>query len=140
MTSVAVNAADPFIGTYKLNAAKSKMSGAPAVVDGTLIITEDGDNLVLTPSFKTTDGPVGGGRLVIPKAGGIVRVPEGEGAYDSITRVNSNTIQVVTTRQGKEGLRVQLTLSPDGKALTRSIKGTNPQEQPLEGLSVLERQ
>jgi hypothetical protein len=36
MTSVAVNAADPFIGTSKLNAAKSKMSGAPAVVEGTL--------------------------------------------------------------------------------------------------------
>ena len=135
-------AADPFIGTFTMNAAKSKMSGAPAVVEGTLIITEDGDSLVITPSFRTTDGPVRAARLVVPKAGGIVRAPEGQVAYDSsiVTRVNPNTIQVVTTRQGQEGVRVQLTLSPDGKTLRRSIKGTNPQGQPFEGLSVLERQ
>jgi ankyrin repeat protein len=135
-------ATDPFVGTFTLNAAKSTMSGVPAVVEGTLIITEDGANLVMTPSFRTTDGPVRAGRLVVPKAGGIVRAPEGEVAYDSsiVTRVNPNTIQVVTTLQGKEGVRVQLTLSPDGKTLSRSIKGTNPQGQPLEGLSVLERQ
>ena len=66
-------AADPFIGTFTLNAAKSKMAGAPAVVEGTLIIAEDGDNLVITPSFRTTDGPVRAGRLVVPKAGGFVR-------------------------------------------------------------------
>ena len=134
-------AADPFIGTFTLNAAKSKMSGAPAVVEGTLIITEDGHNLVVTPSFRTTDGPVRAGRLVVPKAGGIVRAPEGEVAYDSsiVTRVNPNTIQVVTTRQGQEGVRVQLTLSRDGKTLRRSIRGTNLQGQPVEGLSVLER-
>jgi len=94
-------------------------------VEGTLIITEDGANLVMTPSFRTTDGPVRAGRLVVPKAGGIVRAPEGEVAYDSsiVTRVNPNTIQVVTTLQGKEGVRVQLTLSPDGKTLSRSREG-----------------
>ena len=135
-------AADPFVGIFRLNAAKTKTSGAPAVVEGTLIISEDGDNLVVTPSFKTTDGPGGGGRLVVPKAGGVVRAPEGEVAYDSslVTRVNPNTIQVVTTRQGQEGVKVQLTLSPDGRTLRRSIKGTNLQGQPVEGLSVLERQ
>jgi hypothetical protein len=134
-------AADPFVGTFTLKVAKSRMSGAPAVVEGTLIIANDGENLVITPSFKTTDGLVRAGRLVVPKAGGIVRAPEGEVAYDSstVTRVNPSTIQVVTTLRGKEGVRVQLTLSPDGKTLRRSIRGTNPQGQPVEGLSELER-
>jgi hypothetical protein len=80
--------ADPFIGTFALNAAKSKMSGARAVVEGTLIITEDGDHLVVTPSFKTTDGPVRAGRLVVPKAGGVrdAREPEHDSGRDVASR------------------------------------------------------
>jgi hypothetical protein len=78
----------------------------------------------------------------VPKAGGVVKAPEGEISYDSsvVTRVNPNTIQVVTTLQGKEAVRVKLALSPDGKTLSRSIRSTNPQGRPLEGLSVLERE
>ena len=142
MTSGAVDAADPFVGTYKFNAAKSRMSGAPATAEMTLIIAEEGANLVVIPSGKRVDGVAIADRLVVPKAGGTHKAPAGEAAYEVaiVTRTSPNTIHVVTMRHGKEGARIQLAPSTDGKTLSRSIKGTGPAGQQVDGVSVLERQ
>jgi hypothetical protein len=136
------SAADPFVGTYVFNPAKSTMSGAPATAEMVLAISDEGDHLVIIPSGKTIDGASLTGRLIVPKAGGTVPAPPGTVAYDLavITRPNPNAIQVVRMRQGKELVRIRLELTPDGKTLTRSIRATNPQDEPIEGISVLERQ
>jgi hypothetical protein len=147
--SVPLNAADRLVGTYKFNAAKSHMTGAPATAEMILVISEEGDNLVVIPSGRRVDGAALTGRLVVPKAGGTVKAPEGEirrgdlgDAYDSaiVTRINRSTLQVVRMRQGIKVLTVKLALSPDGKTLSRSIEGTNANGQPVEGVSLLERQ
>jgi hypothetical protein len=90
---------------------------------------------------RTIDGVPLTGRLIAPKTGGNVPAPQGVFDYDStvVTRTNTHTIQVVTMRRGKELARIELELTPDGKTLTRSVRGTNPQGQPIEGMSVLER-
>jgi ankyrin repeat protein len=139
---VRASAADPFVGTYVFNPAKSTMSGAPATAELILTISEEGDHLVVVPSGKTTDGVPLTGKLTPPKAGGTVPAPQGTVAYDStiVTRINPHTIQIVTMRQSRELARIRLELTPDGKTLTRSIRSTNAQGQPIEGVSVLERQ
>ena len=136
------SAADPFVGTYVFNAAKSTMSGAPATAEMLLTISDEGDHLVIIPSGKTVDGAALTGRLSVPKAGGTVPSPQGTVDYDVaiITRPSPHAIQVVRMRQGKELMRIRLEVTPDGKTLTRSIRATNPQGEPVEGMSVLERQ
>lgn len=137
------SAADPFVGTYKLNPAKSATSGGQLPPEMRLTISEDGGNLLIATSGKTATGsPISADVLVVPKAGGTVQAPAGERNYDAtvVSRSNANTIDVVAQQKGKETARVKLVLSRDGKTLTRSFTSTNAQGRPLTGTSVLERE
>ena len=141
--SVPASAADPFVGTYKLNPAKSATSGVQMPPGLTLTISEEGTNLVIETSGKTASGgDISADALVVPKAGGKVPAPAGERNYDSTTvsRKDPNTIDLVAMQKGKERTRVKLALSRDGKTLTRSFTSTNAQGRPVNGTSVLERQ
>lgn len=142
VTGMVAQGADPFVGTYRLNSAKSTMTGDVPAAALTLVITEEGDNLVVATNGKRTDGTAIASKLAVPKKGGDVRVLEGAPSYDSAkaTRTAPDTVQVVTLMKGKEGVRVQITLSPDRKVITRTIKGTNAQGKAVDGVSVLERQ
>jgi hypothetical protein len=136
-------AADPFVGTFKLNAAKSATSGGQMPPDLTLTISEDGTNLMIATSGKTATGtPIEADVLVLPKNGGTIKAPEGQQNYDStkVTRRDPNTIEMLASLKGKERTRVKLALSPDGKTLTRSFTSTNAQGRPVNGTSVLERE
>ena len=136
-------AADPFVGKFKLNAAKSASSGGQVPPELTLSIAEEGSNLLVTTSGKTADGsPISADVLVIPKTGGTVKAPEGEKNYDStvFSRKDPNTIDMVAMQKGKERTRVKLALSRDGKTLTRSFTSTNAKGRPISGTSVLERE
>ena len=137
------SAADPFVGKYKLNPAKSATSGGQMPPELTLTISEDGGNLLITTSGKTATGsPISADVLILPKTGGTVKAPEGERNYDStsVSRRDANTIEMLATQKGKERTRVKLSLSQDGKTLTRSFTSMNAQGRPVTGTSVLERE
>jgi hypothetical protein len=136
-------AADPFVGKYKLNPAKSATSGGQVPAELTLTISEEGANLLIATSGKTADGsPISADVLTLPKAGGTMKAPEGERNYDStvVTRSNANTIDMSALQKGKERTHVKLALSRDGKTLTRSFTSINAQGRPVNGTSVLERE
>lgn len=140
---VSASAADPFVGTYKLNAAKSATTGGQMPPELTLMISEEGVNLLIATSGKTATGsPIEADVLVLPKAGGTIKAPQGEKNYDStvVSRRDPNTIDMLALQKGKERTRVKLSLSRDGKTLTRSFTSTNAQGRPVTGTSVLERQ
>ena len=137
-----VSAADQFVGTYKLNPAKSATSGGQVPMDLTLTISEAGSNLLITTFAKAADGTrIPSDVLTVPKAGGTVKAPQGA-SYDStkVSRRDANTIDMVATLNGKERTRVKFALSRDGKTLTRSFTSTNAKGQPVNGTSVLERE
>lgn len=135
-------AADPFVGTFKLNPAKSSTSGGQLPPDLTLTIAEDSSNLRITTSGTSNGSPISADVLVIPKAGGTVKAAEGERNYDStvVSRKDANTIDLLASQKGKERTRVKFALSRDGKTLTRSFTSTNGQGKPVTGTSVLERE
>jgi hypothetical protein len=136
-------AADPFVGTFKLNAAKSATSGGQMPPDLTLTISEDDTNLMIATSGKTATGtPIEADVLVLPKKGGTIKAPQGQQNYDSttVTRRDPNTIEMLASLKGKERTRVKLALSRDGRTLTRSFTSTNAQGRPVNGTSVLERE
>ena len=137
------SAADPFVGTFKLNPAKSSTSGGQILPDLTLTIAEDSTNLRITTSGTGANGsPISADVLVIPKAGGTVKAADGERNYDStlVSRKDANTIDMSASQNGKERTHVKLALSRDGKTLTRSFTSTNGQGRPVTGTTVLERQ
>jgi len=139
--SVAI-AADPFVGKYKMNPAKSATTGGQVPPELTLTISEDGGNLLIATSGKTADGaPISADVLTVPKTGGTTKAPDGA-SYDStvVSRRDANTIDVVAMQKGKERTRVKFALSRDGKVLTRSFTSTNAQGRPVNGTSVLERE
>ena len=136
-------AADPFVGTYKLNTAKSSTSGGQLPPDLTLTISEEQGNLLITTSGTAANGsPIAADVLIIPKAGGTIKASASERNYDStvVSRKNANTIDLSALQKGKERTRVKLALSRDGKTLTRSFTSTNAQGKPVSGTSVLERE
>jgi hypothetical protein len=136
------SAADPFVGKYKLNAAKSATTGGQLPPEMTLTISEDGGNLLIATSARSADGSaIPSDVLTVPKAGGTVPAPKGA-SYDStrVSRKDANTIDVVAMQNGKERTRVTFALSKDGKVLTRSFTSTNAQGRPVNGTSVLERE
>jgi hypothetical protein len=137
------SAADPFVGTYKLNPAKSATTGGQTPPELTLMISEDGSNLRIATSGKTAAGAaITADVLVLPKAGGTIKAAAGEANYDStvVSRKDANTIEMLASLKGKERTRVKLSLSRDGKTLTRSFTSTNAQGRPVTGTSVLERE
>jgi hypothetical protein len=71
-----------------------------------------------------------------------VKAPEGERNYDStvVSRKDPNTIEMSALQKGKERTHVKLSLSRDGKTLTRSFSSTNAQGGAVTGTSVLERE
>ena len=136
------SAADPFVGKYKMNPAKSAATGGQVPPELMLTISEDGGNLLIATSGKTADGsPISADVLTVPKSGGTMKAPEGA-SYDStvVSRRDPNTIDVVAMLKGKERTRVKFALSKDGKVLTRSFTSTNAQGRPVNGTSVLERE
>ncbi len=139
----AVNAADPFVGTYRLNVAQSKSSDAqPLPLAATLTISEDGDNLVLAISLQSGNGSTLE-KTSMPKGGGLLRrVDGGDPRYDTVTvtRPTPTTIDFVRMKDGKEGVRSRYTLGADGRVLTHTLKGTHPQGQQVDRVMVLERQ
>lgn len=137
------SAADPFVGTYKLNPARSATTGGQVPPELTLTIAEEGANLLITTSAKAADGsPFAADVLTVPKSGGTMKAPAGEQNYDStvVSRKDANTIDLVALQKGKERTRVKFALSRDGKTLTRSFTSTNAQGRPVNGTSVLERE
>ena len=138
-----VRAADPFVGTYRLNAAKSATTGGQMPAELTLTISEEGTNLLVSTSGKTAAGAaISADVLTLPKAGGTVKAPASERNFDStvVRRTNANTIDLVAMQKGKERTRVKFALSRDGKTLTRSFTSTNAQGRPVQGSTVLERE
>ena len=136
--SGAVTAADPFVGTYRLNAAKSGVTGRVPNAEQTLVISEDRGNLVITTSGTRTDGSSFTGKVALPMKGGTARRVEGDQQYDAgiATRTTPNAIEIVTNA----AQRITYALSADGKVLTWTVEGTNPQGQQVKALSVFERQ
>jgi hypothetical protein len=119
------SAADPVIGTWQLNLAKSKFSPGPAPksetrthaagADGTMLtwksVGADGKETSVSSTFKTDgkDYPV-----------------TGSPNFDtlSLKQVDSNTVHSTQKKGGKVIGETTRSVSKDGKTLTLSSKGT----------------
>lgn len=136
----ALFAQDPFTGTWKLDAAKTKYTKGTPAKDVTLTIEEQGDNLQVSATGTNADGSPLSVKYTVPKKGGAGQVQEGP--YDAITSkwVSATVRENTYMKDGKEVSSRRTVVSKDGKMLRSTVKGKNAQGDAVAGIDVYEKQ
>ena len=127
LTSTAIGA-DPSIGTWKLNVAKSKVvdgvAGAPPS-EQTLVKSElNADQLQAVFTGRGSDGSPAESRSVFPKAGGVINFPQGVPMNAIMTVLGPGDCYVTYLRDGKQTKAEHWVVSKDGKAMLDTVYGT----------------
>jgi hypothetical protein len=132
--------ADPMLGTWKLNAEKSKTT----YKSGTTVIEAAGDGVKVTAELVGADGTAFKWWWVAKYDGKDVPVlgttPYGSGAVASLTRVDAHTAKIVGKRNGEVVLTQTIVTAADGKSRTVSSKGKDAKGQMVDSVAVYDRQ
>jgi hypothetical protein len=142
LTAAVTFAADSTVGTWKLNAAKSKFTGSFVVKSQTDVreATPEGGVKV------TREGQLGDGT---PLKGSFTYNYDGKEypatglAFDvlSVKRVDPNTTTFeVKKTGGKYHVTGQTVISADGKTMTQTAKGTDADGKPISSTVVFDKQ
>ncbi len=138
--SIPLFAASPFVGTWKLNAAKTKYVKGSAPRDGTLVIEEQDGNLKATGTGTTSDGSPISVEFTVPIKGGIGTVQIGEFNGVKSKVISANSRENMYLKDGKEWRSRSMVLSSDGKTLTSRVRGLGTAGPPIDGTDVFEKQ
>jgi hypothetical protein len=138
--AVALVAADPFVGTWKVNPAKSKFKTGAAPKEQTATISESGGDLDIAVKGTAADGSPISIHYTIPTAGGNGKVIES--SYEAISgkRENAHERETSYSKGGKVIYTTNAKLAKDGKTLTVHSKGTNPAGQMVDGTVTYDKQ
>ncbi len=139
--ALTAQAADPIVGTWKLNVAKSTYSPGPAPKSITAKIEAAGDGEKLTADgVRGDDKPI---RLEYTaqydgKDNPITGSPTADTV--SLKRLDANTTERTEKKGGKVTQTVTRKVSDDGKTMTVTYKGTDAKGQPINNVGVFEKQ
>jgi len=130
--ATAVFAADPFVGTWKLNPSKSKFKTGAAPKEQTLTITESGGDLDITVKGTAADGRSITTHFTIPANGGNGKIIESPYEAVSGKRISNSERETMYSKGGHVVYTTHAKIS-NGKTLTVHSKGTNPAGQMVDG-------
>jgi hypothetical protein len=135
-------AADPVLGTWKLNVEKSKYGSRPAPKSGAVTWAEEGGTFHYTSKGV---GPDGQPTLVeIPsfKYDGKDYTVKGSPLVDTVAFTRADPQHILSTgkKDGKPSTTNKSTISKDGKTLTTVWQGTDASGKPQTWTTVLEKQ
>lgn len=137
-------AADPIVGTWKLNINKSKPApGQPVgVKDLTVITREVGSDLETVFQGTAANGSAFSIKFICPQQGGLMKSeqPATEGSLIVITVVKPGEMYGTSLQNGKQVELTHSLVSADGKTLNRSSKAIDSQGKTTESLMVFDRQ
>src|SRR3981081_3625423 len=126
-------AANPHMGTWKLNEAKSKL--VPGMgKNATVTYTEQKDKIKVTINGVDKDGKPTHG-VWIGKADGKAYPTKGNLRYNSVAYkvVNDRTYDLTAMKDGKLVWTGKSTVSTDGKSRTVTLNGTDEKGKKLKG-------
>jgi hypothetical protein len=131
----------PIMGTWKLNAEKSKFTPGPGPKTQTLKWEPASHGYVFTTESVSVEGKPN--RTVTRAAfDGKPYAVEGSATKSmrAARRIDDHTFEDSDTVNGKVRITRRVVVSPDGKTLTVTSKGTNAEGQPVHNVSVYEKQ
>ncbi|HUQ00569.1 MAG TPA: hypothetical protein VM093_08930 [Aeromicrobium sp.] len=135
---LAAQGANPLIGTWKLNAAKSKGS---VYTSGTTTVAAAGEGITMKATL-TGPGGVSTWSFTANYDGKDVPVtgmsPYGDTV--ALTRVDAHTTRVTVKQAGKVTVTQTIVVAADGKTRTTSTKGTDVAGKAVDAVSLYERQ
>ena len=118
-------AANPQMGTWKLNEAKSKL--VPGMGKNTMVVyAEQKDKIKITVDGVDKDGKPTHS-VWVGKWDGKAYPVKGNLPYNSVAYrvVNDRTNEITAMKDGKIGWTGRITVAPDGKSRTVTISGTD---------------
>src|SRR3954451_5524659 len=142
--SVALVAADnPFLGSWKLDPAKSK--GAPGTLnkEATVTFAADGNGIKRTVTGVDGDGQKVDMSATIPWDGMEHKVDGPNGAPPAMVAVkteNANTLNVTVKVNDKVVSSGRVVVSKDGKTMTSTFKGEDPKGRKVDNVELYEKQ
>jgi hypothetical protein len=133
--------ADPVIGTWRLNVQKSRFLPGPAFRSETRTYEEQKDGIKVT--IQTVDGRGRQATIIyLTTPDGQQHVVSGSGGpADSVglKRVNELTAESTLLHAGEEIAKTVRVIDPDGKTMTITYKGLDPDGNPVDNKMVFER-
>jgi hypothetical protein len=135
-----LSAADPFVGVWKLNMAKSNWQSGPAPKQQITTITVTGDQTRIRIEGIAADGTPTLVDYMIPTNGGMGKMAKSQ-AYDGVSAkmLGPGEREIDRLKDGKVVYTVVGKVSADGKSITTVSKGLNPLGQPTENTGVYDR-
>jgi len=138
-----VLAADPIVGTWKINASKSKLAPVGGwLKEATMTFREGGGLLFAEIKGTNINGTPYASKGNRPLPGGIVKgePPSAEGTVLYITVIGPGDSYLSTFQKGIQTTLDHYVVSKDGKTLTWTTKGSDEKGKPAEAIYVLDKQ
>ncbi len=137
----AAGTADPVVGTWTLNVAKSKFSPGPAPKSSIRTYVQTAQGLSMTVKGLNADGSPISIQTTFQYDGKDYPY-SGSPIFDSLSlkRVNGTTVKSVLKKDGKAVGTSTRSLSAHGKVLTLSTKATDPKGVHHDDVSVYDKQ
>jgi hypothetical protein len=141
-TLVAAQTSDPFVGTWRLNVAKSKYTPGPAPKSITSTYEAAGKGYTVSVKNEPASGPVQQYSYTTALDGKDVPVTGNNPNADMIAvkRIDANTLEIVNKKGGKVTTTQKQVVSADGKTRTVTTTGTDAQGQKVNNVTVFEKQ
>jgi hypothetical protein len=140
--SGSAQAADPLVGTWKLDVAKSKFSPGPPPKSITVTFEAAGEGVKVTADVVGADDKTTHTTYTGNYDGKDYPITGSETGADTVSlkRVDARTTKRTDKKGGKVVMTFTRKVSSDGKMLTVTIKGTNPKGQPVNNVVMLAKQ
>src|SRR5207253_219019 len=132
---------DPWIGTWKLNLAKSKYSPRPPPRSNTAIFEAVGQGLRITTEGIDAQGNPTKVDFGVSSCDGKSNPVTGAPAYDAFSckQVNASTFEYTRTKAGRVVQTTTSVLSADGKSFTFTATGVDEKGQQINNVTVWEK-
>jgi len=139
VVAAACFAANPQMGTWKLNEAKSKMPAGMGK-NTTVTYTEEKDKIKVAVEGVDKDGKPAHS-VWVGKFDGKAYPLKGNLSYNSVAykMVNDRTNDITTMKDGKMIWNGRITVSADGKSRTVTINGTDAKGKKFKGTAVYDK-
>jgi len=140
--AAALSAADPYLGTWKANPAKSKYSPGPAPKSNTATYSKDGDWVILKTDTVAADGQTTSRTnrykrdgKAYPFTGPLI----GKGTI-TVKPIDDYTTDAVLKGDNGRTVMIHTVISKDGKTRTQTSTGTTADGKKTNNTVVFEKQ